>query len=120
MSASCDGQQEALAEDDVDLVGEDLALVAQREHDDVQRVTGLLDLGALVALEDVLGHQRVQAEQLGERIQQRSRSGRSRSIQTRGPFCGICHFVEGSSPVMGCAPAASVQAKAHSSAAPAG
>ena len=58
------------ADDDVDLVGDDLTDIAEREHHDVQHVAGLLDLGALVALEHVLDDQVVDVEDCAQFHQQ--------------------------------------------------
>ena len=60
------GQQEALAEDDVELRRHDRVAIAQVEQHDVDDPVGRLDLGALVALEDVLDDQGVEAERLAD------------------------------------------------------
>ena len=65
-------QQEAAADDDVELARDELADVAQVEHDHVQLVAGQLDLGALVLLGDVLDHERVEPEQLADLLEQRA------------------------------------------------
>ena len=62
-----DAQQEPRAQDEVDLGGLDVAAVAELEEHDVDDVVERLDLRPLVALDDVLGDQRVEAEGLGER-----------------------------------------------------
>ena len=59
-----DGQQEALAEHDVELGGDDDVAVAEVEQDDVDDAIGRLDLGPLVALQHVLDDQRMQSERL--------------------------------------------------------
>ena len=56
----------------------------QREHDQVHDVAGVLDLGALVALDDVLDHQRVQAEAARRAASAPRGDASSRSTQTRG------------------------------------
>ena len=61
-----DGQQETLAKHDLELVRVQLLLMSQGKHDQVERVVGYLHLGALVALEDVLDDECVDAEQLGD------------------------------------------------------
>ena len=62
-----DGQQEPLAEDDVDLGALGVIVVLEREDHDVDELVGDLDLRPLVALEDVLGDERVEADHLGDR-----------------------------------------------------
>ena len=69
-------QQEPLAEDHVDLARHDRVAVDEREHHDVDAVRGDLDLRPLVALEDVLGDELVEAEQLGDRRDLRPPTGR--------------------------------------------
>ena len=64
------GKQEAPAKDDVDLVADDLALVGQAEHDQVQGVAGALDLGPLITLENVLDDQRMEPKQRAQLGQQ--------------------------------------------------
>ena len=61
-----DGQQEALAEDDVELRRHDRVAIAQVEQHDVDDPVGRLDLRPLVALEDVLDDQGVEAERLAD------------------------------------------------------
>ena len=57
------GQQKATPKDKVYLVLRDpIALVVEREEHDVDFIARLLELCALVALEDVLGHQGVEVE----------------------------------------------------------
>ena len=76
-----DREQEALAEDEVDLGRLDLAAVLEREQDDVDHVVVGRDLRPLVALRDVLGDQRVQPEvarRRRRRVVGRGRSGRPR------------------------------------------
>src|SRR3972149_5946740 len=60
------GQQEPLAEDDVDLVRPDRVAEFEGEEDDVDETVGGLDLRALVALDDVLGDKLVEPEQAGD------------------------------------------------------
>ena len=62
----CDGQQEALAEHHVDLDARQLLAVQEREHHQVERVADELHLGPLVALDDVLDDQRVEAQAVRE------------------------------------------------------
>lgn len=64
------GQQEALAEHDVDLAAHQLADIVEPEHDHVQRATSQLDLRALVALGNVLDDERVQPEQIAQLAEQ--------------------------------------------------
>ena len=61
-----DGQQEALAEHDVELGGDDHVAVAEVEQDDMDDAIGRLDLRPLVALEHVLDDQRVETERLAD------------------------------------------------------
>ncbi|CAN5729421.1 hypothetical protein BH24CHL5_BH24CHL5_02590 [soil metagenome] len=56
------GQHKAPPEHNVHLMADDLALVAQREHDQMEDVFGQLDLGSLVAFEDVFDNQVMQPE----------------------------------------------------------
>jgi len=56
------GEEERAAQDEVDLLGPDLAVVGDGERDQVDVVAGQLQLRALVALLDVLGDQGVQAQ----------------------------------------------------------
>ena len=57
-------QQEPLAQDKVELTLVDLAVLqAEREHDDVEQVAHLLELGPLVAFGDVFGQERVQGQE---------------------------------------------------------
>jgi hypothetical protein len=60
------GQQKVVAEDEVDLALLHAARVGEREHDDVDDRLSHLDLGALVAFEDVFGHEPVEREEGGD------------------------------------------------------
>ena len=48
-----------LDEGGIDLVLLDTAFVGQGEHDDMERVAGALDLGPLIAFQDVFGDERL-------------------------------------------------------------
>jgi hypothetical protein len=56
-----DAQQESFAQDEVQL-GRLHRLAGQREHDDVDEAVRDLDLRPLVALQDVLGDERVESQ----------------------------------------------------------
>ena len=58
----CEVSRKRAAQHDVDLVAVELVVVGQGEHDQVERVADELHLRALVALDDVLDDQRVQAQ----------------------------------------------------------
>ena len=57
------GQQEPESEHEVDLGDDDLVGVFEVEHHDVHDAVGQLDLGTLVALEDVLDDERMERKE---------------------------------------------------------
>ena len=57
-------QQEPVADDQVDLVRLEVGRIIEREEHDVDDIVGCLELWPLVALEDVLGDERMQSQQL--------------------------------------------------------
>ena len=63
-----DREEETLAQHEVDLVGLRLVGARQREHHEVDDVADHLDLRPLVALDDVLCDQRMQSDQLSDRL----------------------------------------------------
>ncbi len=63
-----DGEEVAETEDEVDLMHDHRLLAVEREQDDVDDPVRRLDLGPLVALEDVLDDERVQSEDLADRF----------------------------------------------------
>ena len=85
-SASWTVSRNPVAEHDVDLGGHDLARAYQREQHDVDDAVGRLDLGPLVALEDVLDDERV--ERRGARRPARPGAGRRRSGRPRPTASG--------------------------------
>jgi hypothetical protein len=62
-----DGQQERAPQDEVDLLGPDRGVVGDGEGDEVDVLAGQLQLGALVALLDVLGDQGMEPQLGGDR-----------------------------------------------------
>jgi len=79
------GEQEAPPEDEVDLVGLDGVAKLEGEQDDVDEAVGDLDLRALVALDDVLGDQRVEPELRGHGVDGRRAGGREVDPHPRVP-----------------------------------
>ena len=67
-AARMDGQEEPLAEHEVDLRGLQLVGAREHEHDDVDDVADELDLRPLVAVDDVLGDERMQPDVVADRL----------------------------------------------------
>ena len=83
-AAVVDRQQEPVAEHDVDLGRDEPRSVGQGEEHQVDDPVGRLDLGPLVALEDVLDDERMQAQRGADRLDLRARRRSTRSTQTVG------------------------------------